>query len=244
MKDLFFDLYRILNKIDDKLTIKMWSTDDRPREKMLAKGIQTLSNAELIAILIGSGSREQSAVDLSKEILNKSNNDLNELGKYSVEDFQKIKGIGPAKAISIMAALELGKRRSASEVIDKKIIKTSSDIHQIFQAILCDLKHEEFWILLVNRSNRIIDKAKISQGGISETTIDVRLILKNAIEKTASGIALCHNHPSGNLNPSEQDKNITSKLISAAKLLDIIVIDHVIVTDNGYFSFADEGILM
>ena len=222
----------------------MWSSDDRPREKMLTKGIQTLSNAELIAILIGSGSRELSAVDLSKEILNKSNNDLNELGKYSVEDFQKIKGIGPAKAISIMAALELGKRRSASEVIDKKIIKTSSDIFQIFQAILCDLKHEEFWILLLNRSNKIIDKAKISQGGISETTIDVRLILKNAIEKTASGIALCHNHPSGNLNPSESDKNITSKLISAAKLLDIIILDHVIVTDKGYFSFADEGILI
>ncbi len=223
------------------LTIKDWAVEDRPREKLLKKGVQNLSDAEIIAILIGSGSRNESAVELSKKILKSANNNLNELGKLNISDLTKMKGIGEAKAITIIAALELGRRRKVSEIITKKKITQSNDIFELFQPILGDLPHEEFWILLLNRSNRIIEKVKISQGGVSGTVIDTKLILKQAIEKLASSIILCHNHPSGNRNPSNADDAITEKLRNGASLLDIQVLDHIIVADVNYFSYADEG---
>ncbi len=225
-----------------KLSIKDWALEDRPREKLVAKGIQSLSDAELIAILISSGNREESAVELSKRILKSAENNLNTLGKLSLNDLQKFKGIGEAKAISIVAALELGRRRKLSEIIEKKMIKSSKDVFEFFHPILADLPHEEFWVVFLNQSNKIIDKYRASQGGIASTVIDVRLIMKAAIEKLASGIILCHNHPSGNLKPSKSDIDITTKLREAGKIMDIKVLDHVIVTDEKYFSFGDEGI--
>ncbi|MCH7657127.1 MAG: DNA repair protein RadC [Bacteroidetes bacterium] len=225
------------------LRIKDLAEEDRPREKLLSKGISALTDAELIAILIGSGSRNESAVDLGKKILGSVSHNLNELGKLSIHDLMKMKGIGQAKAITILAALELGRRRKASEIIKKKKISQSRDVLEYFQPLLADLHYEEFWVLLLNRSNRVVNKIKISQGGISGTVIDVRLILKKAIENETSSIILCHNHPSGNLEPSESDKKITLKLQKAGQLMDIQVIDHVIISDNNYFSFADEGLL-
>lgn len=226
-----------------KLSIKNWALEDRPREKLLAKGISSLSNAELIAILIGSGSKNESAVELSKIILNKVKNNLNELGKLTVNDLQANKGIGEAKAITIIAALELGRRRKLADILIKNKITSSKDVFELFQQIIGDLPYEEFWILLLNRSNKIIDKLKISQGGTSGTVIDVKLILKDAIEKLATSIILCHNHPSGNTQPSEIDISITTKLKEAAKIMEIPVLDHIIITDSSYYSFADEGIL-
>ncbi|MDA3952980.1 MAG: DNA repair protein RadC [Bacteroidales bacterium] len=223
------------------LTIKDWAVEDRPREKLLKKGVQTLSDAEIIALLIGSGSRNESAVELSKKVLKSANNNLNELGKLNIPDLTKLKGIGEAKAITILAALELGRRRKGSEIIIKKKITQSKDIFELFQPILGDLPHEEFWILLLNRSNRIIEKFKISQGGISGTVIDIKIILKQSIEKLASSIILCHNHPSGNINPSTADDSITEKLKKGAELLDIQVLDHIIIADIKYYSYADDG---
>lgn len=217
--------------------------EDRPREKLLNKGLSSLSDAELVAILIGSGTRNETAVELAKKILVSVKNNLNELGKLTVADLRKTKGIGEAKAITIIAALELGRRRKLSDSMSRKKIMGSKDVFEYFQPILGDLPHEEFWVLLLNRSNKIIERNKISQGGISGTVIDVRMILKNAIEKLASSLILCHNHPSGNLKASEADQKITEKLKEAARLMDIQVLDHLIVTDNAYFSFADEGIL-
>lgn len=225
------------------LRIKDLAEEDRPREKLLAKGISSLTDAELIAILIGTGSKNESAVDLGKKILGSVSHNLNELGKLSIHDLMKMKGIGQAKAITILAALELGRRRKASEIIKKRKISQSRDVLEYFQPLLSDLHYEEFWVLLLNRSNRVVNKIKISQGGISGTVIDVRLILKKAIENDTSSIILCHNHPSGNLEPSESDKKITLKLQKAGQLMDIQVIDHVIISDNNYFSFADEGLL-
>ncbi|MDF1546649.1 MAG: DNA repair protein RadC [Bacteroidales bacterium] len=229
--------------MNEKLKIKDWALEDRPREKLLAKGIQSLSDAELIAILIGSGSRNETAVELSKRILASISNNLNELGKLNISDLQNFKGIGEAKAISIVAAMELGKRRKISEIIEKKKITSSNDVFEIFSSLLGDLPYEEFWVIFLNRSNSVIDKQKISQGGVSGTIIDVRLIMKHAIEKLASGLILCHNHPSGNLNPSKSDIDITKKLSDAGKIMEISVLDHVIVTDAQYYSFADEGIM-
>ncbi len=226
-----------------KLSIKNWALEDRPREKLLAKGISSLSNAELIAILIGSGSKDESAVELSKIILNKVKNNLNELGKLTVNDLQSNKGIGEAKAITIIAALELGRRRKLADILIKNKITSSKDVFELFQQIIGDLPYEEFWILLLNRSSKIIDKRKISQGGTSGTVIDVKLILKDAIEKLATSIILCHNHPSGNTQPSDKDISITTKLKEAAKVMDIPVLDHIIITDSSYYSFADEGML-
>lgn len=223
------------------LSIKDWAVEDRPREKLVKKGVQSLSDAEIIAILIGSGSRNESAVELSKKVLKSANNNLNELGKLNIPDLTKMKGIGEAKAITILAALELGRRRKVSEIITKKKITQSKDIFELFQPILGDLPHEEFWILLLNRSNRIIDKLKISQGGVSGTVIDIKIILKQAIQKLASSIILCHNHPSGNKKPSSSDDSITKKLKKGANLIDIQVLDHIIVADVDYFSYADEG---
>lgn len=223
------------------LTIKDWAVEDRPREKLVKKGVQSLSDAEIIALLIGSGTRNESAVELSKKVLKSANNNLNELGKLNIRDLTKMKGIGEAKAITILAALELGRRRKISEIIIKKKITQSKDVFELFQPTIGDLPHEEFWILLLNRSNRIIEKIKISQGGVSGTVIDVKIILKHAVEKLASSIILCHNHPSGNKASSSADDIITGKLKSGAELLDIQVIDHIIVADVEYFSYADEG---
>jgi DNA repair protein RadC len=228
--------------MQQKLSIKDWALEDRPREKLIAKGLQSLSDAELIAILIASGNRDESAVELSKRILKSVENNLNTLGKLSLNDLQKFKGIGEAKAISIVAALELGRRRKLSDIMEKKVIKTSKDVFELFHPILADLPHEEFWILFLNQSNKVIDKYRVSQGGIASTIIDVRLVMKAAIEKLASGIILCHNHPSGGLNPSQSDIDITEKLRKAGEIMDIRVLDHVIVTDEDFYSFADKGI--
>jgi DNA repair protein RadC len=225
----------------NKLSIKDWAVEDRPREKMLVKGIRALSNAELVAILIGSGNVDESAVELSRRMLNSVNNNLNELGRKTVEDLKKFKGIGEAKAINIMAALELGRRRKESDPEEKPQITQSRDAFDIFQPLLGDLPHEEFWILLLNRSHRVIDKFMVSRGGLTGTVIDVRIILKTALEKLASAMILCHNHPSGSLVPSEADEQITRKIRDAGKMLDIPALDHLIIANDRYFSFADEG---
>ncbi len=226
-----------------KLSIKEWAVEDRPREKMMKKGIRSLSEAELIAILIGSGNLDESAVELSRRILASVNNNLNELGKKTINDLQKFKGIGEVKAISIMAALELGRRRKETEPDEKPKVLTSSDTAKIFKPLLSDLPHEEFWVLMLNRNNLVIDKMMVSQGGLSGTVIDVRIILKMAIEKLACSIILCHNHPSGNLIPSDADKEITRKIREAGKLMDIPVLDHLIIGNDAYFSFADQGLI-
>ncbi len=226
-----------------KLSIKEWSLDDRPREKLLGKGISALSNAELLAIIIGSGTHDESAVELSKNILSSANNNLSELGKRSIVDLQKHKGIGQAKAISIIAALELGRRRKLSESIQREKITSGRDIYKIFQSLLGDLSYEEFWLILLDRSNKIIHRQKISQGGITGTVADVRIILHLALEKLASSIILCHNHPSGQSMPSEADISLTKKIKESANIMDIALLDHIIVTEGGYYSFADEGIL-
>lgn len=223
--------------------IRNWALEDRPREKMLRKGISSLSNTELLAILIRSGGREASAVELARQILSQSGNNLLELGKKSINDLLKHPGMGPAKAVTIVAALELGRRRKTSETREKVRISGSQDVFNLFQPILADLPHEEFWVLLLNRSNRVIDHLRISQGGISGTVIDVRLILKNALDRLASSLILCHNHPSGNLKPSEADTKITSKISEASKTMDIQLLDHLIIADNSYFSFSDEGMI-
>ncbi|MBN1387170.1 MAG: DNA repair protein RadC [Bacteroidales bacterium] len=225
------------------LKIKDWALEDRPREKLLYKGISSLSDAELLAILIGSGSNDKSAVDLAREILNIASNNLNQLGKLDVYDLVKLKGIGTAKAINIMAALELGRRRKSAEIIESAKIRSSNDVYTIFNPLLADLTHEEFWLLYLNRSNKILSRHKLSQGGISGTITDVRLIIKKAIELLASSIIICHNHPSGNLDPSEADTRITHKIKEAAGYFDISLLDHIIVTDNGYYSYADNGAL-
>ncbi|MCX6256877.1 MAG: DNA repair protein RadC [Bacteroidia bacterium] len=226
-----------------KLSIKEWAIEDRPREKMLSKGIKSLTDAELLSILIGSGTRNDSALELAKKVMASVNHNLNELCKKSADDLKQVKGIGKARAVSIIAALELGKRRKLSAIIDRKKISSSGDVAEIFQPDLGDLHYEEFWILLLNRANKIIDRQKISSGGITGTVIDVRIILKIAVEKLATSLILCHNHPSGNLVPSEADVEITRKLKDAAKIMDISILDHVIVNDNAYYSFADEGIM-
>ena len=227
----------------NKTTIKQWKKDDRPREKMLLHGRQSLSEAELIAILISSGNREVSAVDLAREILSHYKNDLNDLSKRSVHELMQFKGIGEAKAISICAALELGKRRKEFTSDRKAHIHSSIDIYQEFKDLIGDLHHEEFWLLFLSRSNKVIGKEKLSQGGISGTVADIRLMLKKALEYTASGIAAVHNHPSGNLKPSDADIRLTKKLIDACKMMDIQFIDHLIVTDQSYTSFVDNNII-
>lgn len=224
-------------------SIKTWSEDDRPREKLLTKGKQSLSNAELIAILIGSGNREMSAVDLARSLMEHSDNKLSNLGRLSVADLKKFKGIGEAKAISIVSAMELGRRRRTEEGVKRKQVTSSSDVYEYFADALADKQHEEFWILLLNRANKIISKELISRGGITGTVADCRLIFKMAIERNACSVILCHNHPSGNLKPSEADRTLTRKLIDGGKLLDVPVLDHIIFADNGYFSFADEGLI-
>jgi DNA repair protein RadC len=223
--------------------IKDWALEDRPREKLLAKGITSLSNAELLAILIRSGGPDTSAVELARQILKQADNNLQELGRRSVTDLVRHNGMGPVKAITIIAALELGRRRKKSDLQEKLRISGSQDVFSLLQPVIGDLVHEEFWILLMNRSNRVIDNIRISQGGISGTVIDVRLILKNALDRLASSLILCHNHPSGNLKPSDADIKITSKIADASKTMDIQLLDHIIIADNSYFSFSDEGMI-
>ncbi|GAA4293459.1 RadC family protein [Aestuariibaculum suncheonense] len=224
-------------------SIKNWSQDDQPREKLLYKGKSTLSDAELVAILIGSGNREESAVALCKRILASVDNNLSALGKLSVKQLMQFKGIGEAKAITIAAALELGRRRRGEEALEKKQITSSRSVFEVMQPVIGELQHEEFWIIYLNNSNKVIQKNQLSKGGITGTLVDVRLVLKTALEVGATGLILSHNHPSGTLKPSEADKQITEKLKTAAQSLDIKVLDHLIITENAYFSFADEGIL-
>ncbi|WP_282134384.1 RadC family protein [Seonamhaeicola maritimus] len=224
-------------------SIKNWSQDDQPREKLLYKGKAALSDAELVAILIGSGNREESAVALCMRILASVDNNLSELGKLSVKQLMEFKGIGEAKAIAISAAMELGRRRRGEEALEKKKITSSISVFELMQPVIGELQHEEFWIIYLNNSNKVIQKNQLSKGGITGTLVDVRLVLKNALEVGATGLLLAHNHPSGTLKPSEADKQITAKLKNAAQSLDIKVLDHLIITENAYFSFADENIL-
>ena len=227
---------------ETKLNIKSWAEEDRPREKMMLKGTQALSDAELIAILIGSGNQDETAVELSRRILKSVNNNLNDLGKVSISELIKnFKGIGEAKAITIAAALELGRRRKMEEAQIKNQVCSSKHIFDIFQPILADLPYEEFWALFLNRSNTVVYKAKIGQGGIDNASVDVKILLKTAIEKLATGIVVCHNHPSENLEPSKHDIQITQKIKTACQTMDITFFDHIIVGGKNYYSFADEN---
>jgi DNA repair protein RadC len=226
-----------------KYSIKQWAKDDRPREKLLRKSSAALSDSELLAILIGHGTREKSAVDLAREILELGKNNLNELGKLSIKELLKIKGIGEVKALILLAALELGRRRHSSLLAEKVIIKQSSDIAGYLQSALKDLSYEVFGVLFLNQANRVNHFEIISQGGITGTVADPRIILRKALEEEAVNIILCHNHPSGNLKPSRADEELTQKIKEAARFLDIKVLDHIIVSDQGYYSFADEGLL-
>ncbi|WP_339735798.1 DNA repair protein RadC [uncultured Sunxiuqinia sp.] len=226
-----------------KPSIKEWAVEDRPREKLLTKGTRSLSEAELLAILIGSGNSKESAVELSRRILLAVNNDLSVLSKKDASYLLKFRGIGEAKAVNIMAALELGRRRKEHGTSVKTVIANSNDAANYFRPLLEDLPHEEFWVLLLNRSNTVIDKFMISQGGVTGTVIDVKLILKVALERLACSLILCHNHPSGNMMASEADKKVTKKIRDAAELMEISVLDHVIIAHDQYLSFADEALL-
>lgn len=224
-------------------SIKLWAKDERPREKLLDKGAPVLSNSELIAILLHHGSKQKSAVELAQDVLRLAKDNLNELGKLSVAELMKIKGIGAAKAISIVAAMELGRRRQASASLEKAIVTSSTDVAGFLQTKLKDYRHEVFAVLFLNRSNKINNFQIVSEGGITGTVADPRVILKRALEADAVSIILCHNHPSGSLKPSRADEELTYKIKEAARYFDIKVLDHLIVSDDGYYSFADEGIL-
>ena len=226
-----------------RLTIPQWSEADRPREKMMQKGAEALSDAELLGILIGSGNTEESAVALMQRILAAAGNDLNTLGKWEVRDFARFKGMGPAKSITVMAALELGKRRKLQERRERAVIRSSQDIYELFHPLLCDLPTEEFWVLLLNQAARVIDKVRISRGGIDQTTADVRAILREALLQRATQIVLVHNHPSGNVQPSAEDRRLTQQVQQAARVMNIRVLDHLVVTDGRYYSFNEEGAL-
>jgi DNA repair protein RadC len=225
------------------MKITEWAVEDRPRERLWQKGPSSLSDAELIAILIGSGTRNKSAVDLAHELLALADNSLPELGKLSVAGIRKLKGIGEAKAVTIAAALELGRRRKMAEAADNPQIRSSADVFNIFSPLMEDLPHEEFWILFLNRANKVLGRMKISQGGVSGTVTDVRIVMKKAIETLASGLVICHNHPSGNNNPSDADIRITQKIKEAGALMDIQLLDHLIICGKNYYSFADNGAL-
>lgn len=224
-------------------SIKSWAEEDRPREKMLAKGKEALSNAELIAILIGSGNSKETAVDLSKRILHDNKDNLIELSRLTINDLMKYNGIGEAKAVTIAAALELGRRRRFSEALEKPSIKNSQVAYECFYAHLSDLNHEQFWIMLLNNANKVIKLEKIGVGGMTGTTADPKKIFKCALENNAASIMLCHNHPSGNVIPSNADKKITENLVKAGQFLEIKILDHIIIGNDNYFSFADEGLL-
>lgn len=225
------------------LNIKNWSPEDRPREKLILKGKAALSDAELIAILLGSGTTTLSAVDLAKNVLQTTGHNLNELARLTVKDLTRIKGIGEAKALTIVAALELGRRRKETEGVERPKITCSRDVYELLKPDLLDIPHEEFWVLLLNRANRVTKKQQISQGGVAGTVADPKIIFKLALEELASGIILAHNHPSGNLSASQADISLTRKLKEAGTLLEIQVLDHLIVAGQKYLSFADEGLL-
>lgn len=229
-------------KGQETFPITSWAEDDKPREKLMLKGKSALSDAELIAILIGSGNRSESAVDLSKRILGSVDNNLNTLGKLSIAQLMNFKGIGEAKAISIIAAMELGRRRKNEDIIELTKITSSKAVFEVMQPIIGELSHEEFWVLFLNNSNKILFKTQLSKGGMTGTMVDVRIVFKIAFEQNATAIILVHNHPSGKLQASEADIQITKKIKTAGQQLDIPVLDHVIVTETGYYSFADEGI--
>lgn len=224
-----------------KLTINQWAEEDRPREKMMQKGAAALSDAELLAILIGSGNTEESAVALMQRVLAACNNNLNSLGKWEVRDFSRFKGLGPAKSVTILAALELGKRRSLQEPPERLQIRSSEDIYRIFHPLLCDVPNEEFWILLLNQAGKVIDRIRMSQGGLNQTVVDVRSILREALLHRAVQLVLVHNHPSGNPRPSMEDCRLTEQVGRAAQVMQIHLTDHVIVTDGQFYSFHDEG---
>lgn len=224
-----------------KLSIPEWSKADRPRERLLANGPKALSDAELVAILIRSGTPKDSALDLARLILGKAGNDLHKLAALGVADLMKLKGVGEAKALSIVAALELGQRRRDSVVEERPLIATSREAYEVMRPWVADLPHEEFWLLLLDRGNRLLDRVKVSQGGIHGTVADPKVIFREALEKRASSVLLCHNHPSGQLRPSSEDITLTNKLVEGGRYLDIVVQDHLIVGSTGYFSFADNG---
>lgn len=226
-----------------KLSITQWALEDRPREKMMEKGAEALSDAELLAILIGSGNTEESAVELMRRLLLSCDNNLNSLAKWEVRDYSRFKGMGPAKSITIMAALELGKRRKLQGIQERLHITCSKDIYKIFQPMLCDLECEEFWVLLLNQAAKLIDKVRISTGGIDGTYADVRTILREALLQRATQIAVVHNHPSGNVRPSQEDKTLTEHIRKVAATMNIHLIDHVIVCEDKFYSFVDEGLL-
>ncbi|RDC56404.1 DNA repair protein RadC [Pedobacter chinensis] len=228
---------------EQKLGIKLWAEEDRPREKLLQHGRRHLTDAELIAILIGSGNRNETAVDLSKRILAFYDNNLTKIGKASIQDLSKFKGIGEAKAISVIAALELGLRRKETQEEQLNQITASSDVHKYFQHTFADLNHEEFWILLLNRSNHIIGKHLISKGGQAGTVADPKVIFKVALENNAANIVLAHNHPSGNLKPSESDNKLTRDLVASGMMLGLYVVDHLIFASNNYYSYKDEDLI-
>jgi DNA repair protein RadC len=227
----------------NKISIKAWAEEDRPREKLSGQGRRALTDAELIAILIGSGSRDESAVELSKRILHHYDNDLNKLGKAGISELSQFKGIGEAKAISIIAALEIGRRRGDTEIKVPDEVKSSRDGYNIMRRHLMDLNHEEFWIMLIGRSSKVLAKELVSKGGLSGTVADPKIIFHMALQHQASAIIMVHNHPSGNLKPSREDLVLTKKIADAGRMLDINVLDHLIITDSGYFSFGDEGLL-
>jgi len=225
-------------------SLKTWAVEERPREKVMANGIQFLSDSELLAILLGSGARNVTAVELARHLLRSVDNNLQELGRQSLTDLQKIRGVGPAKAITVLAALELGRRRAGMHHIDRVPVKSSRTVYELFHPLLGDLDHEEFWLLMLNRANRVLGRYKVSQGGLAGTVIDTRIILKKALDNLATSIIVCHNHPSGNNQPSDADVKITEKLKKAADMLEIKLLDHVIIADKSYFSFADEGLVI
>lgn len=225
------------------LTIKSLSEDDRPREKLAALGRQNLSDAELIGIILGSGNKNETAVQLAQRMLSENQNNINKLAKLSLAELKKFKGVGEAKAVNIAAAFELGRRRTEVETIQRVKITSSHVAYQILQKRLSDLPHEEFWVLILNRANQVIKEEYLSKGGISGTVVDVRLVCKSAIENNASSLVIAHNHPSGQLLPSEQDKKITKKLNEALQTFEISLLDHLIIGDQNYYSFADEGLL-
>lgn len=221
--------------------ITSWQEDERPREKLMLKGKAALSNKELLAILIGSGTSKITAVDLCQDILHYVHHDLVQLGKLSLKDLMRFKGIGEAKAITIMASMELGRRRQAEHHPKVNIIKSSKDIYHLLLADMSDLITEEFWVIFLNHRNKIIGKEKISAGGLTATVVDIRILFKQAIQRLATSIVLAHNHPSGTLKPSHADMQLTQKIKEAGKVLDVQLLDHLIIADSGYFSFADEG---
>ena len=227
---------------DKRLTIREWAEDDRPREKMLRKGAQSLSDAELLAILIGSGNRNESAVELSRRIMRECKDNINELAQLSIADLcKRFKGIGEAKAITIMAALEIGKRRKTSEILERKKITSSLDLFNLFEPQLVDLPHEEFWIGLLNGANKVIEIKRLTQGGSRQTVVDIPMLLKMALEKSAQALVVAHNHPSGQNRPSQEDEQITRRIKAGCEAIGITLLDHIIIARGAYYSFADEG---